>query len=126
MIHLDADPVRILGQHRIVARREVRRVLGRVHDRRPQLVDDEAMDPVDVFTAAGPQAQMMEARPELVETAAAPRLGIRAHEDARAAPDAVDEAVIRAGPVAETVLAPQPSPVETADPAGAVVPLEGR
>ena len=93
VIHLDANPVGILEQHGVVAGREVRGVLGRVHDRRSELVDDEAMNRLDVLTAAGAEAHVVKPCPQLVEAAAAFRLRIRAHEDTRPAPDAVDEVV---------------------------------
>src|SRR5512138_1588352 len=84
VVHLDANAVGILEQHRVVARREAV-LLRRVDDLRAQLLGDEAMRLVDVAALAGAEAEVVEADLVLVEARAAP-LGRRlAHEHAGAA-----------------------------------------
>src|SRR5262249_38928503 len=92
VVHLDADPVGILEEHRVVSGREAR-LLRRVDDARAQLVGNTPRDRVDVLSRAGAEAEMVEAGAALVEPAAAPRVLVGAHEDARAAADAVHDAV---------------------------------
>jgi murein DD-endopeptidase MepM/ murein hydrolase activator NlpD len=53
MVHLDADPIRILEQDRVVAGGELRTVLGRMYDPGLELVDQELVDGVDILAAAG-------------------------------------------------------------------------
>src|SRR5439155_27287124 len=89
---------------RVVAGGEVRSVLGRMHDLRAELVDDKAMNRIDVPTLARAEAEVVEPRAELVEGATAPGLRVRAYEDPGAAADAVDEVVaLDEGPYREEV-----------------------
>src|SRR5262245_19769696 len=94
MIHLDPDTIGILEQHRVVARREPRAVTGRMHDARAELLDDEAMDLVDVFPPPRAQAKVMKPAAQLVEGSAALPCGHRAHEYAGAAADAIDGVLV--------------------------------
>jgi hypothetical protein len=93
VVHLHADPVRVLEQHRVVAGGEVRRLLGGVHDVSPELPHREVMDPVDVLALPGPEAEVVQPRAVLVEGLVT-LLGRRpAYQDAGAAADAVDDAL---------------------------------
>src|SRR6185369_8381697 len=53
VVDLDADAIGILEQHRVVAWRELRSLLGRMDDARSELVDEKAIDRIDVLAAAG-------------------------------------------------------------------------
>src|SRR5678815_3849481 len=66
VVHLDADAVGVLEEQRVVPRRELRAALGRVHDVRPELVHDEAVDRVDVLAAPRAEAEVMQPRAVLV------------------------------------------------------------
>src|SRR4030095_4047083 len=61
MVDLDANAVGILEEQRIVSGGELCAVLRWVHDARLQLVDDEAMDRIDVLAAARAKAHGGEA-----------------------------------------------------------------
>src|SRR5436309_14858701 len=91
VVHLDADPVGVLEENRVVPRGELRTVLGRMDDSRLELLDEEMMDRVDVRTTPRAETEMVEARAVLIERAAARALRRSAHEDAGAAADAVDD-----------------------------------
>src|SRR5438132_9318785 len=90
VVHLDADPVGVLEENRVVPRGELRTVLGRMDDSRLELLDEEMMDRVDVRTTPRAETEMVKARAVLVERAAA-RARRSAHEDPGAAADAVDD-----------------------------------
>src|SRR5438094_1133417 len=91
VVHLDADPVGVLEENRVVPRGELRTVLGRMDDSRLELLDEEMMDRVDVRTTPCAETEMVKARAVLVERAAARALRRSAHEDSGAAADAIDE-----------------------------------
>src|SRR5213592_3274160 len=91
VVHLDADPVGVLEENRVVPRGELRTVLGRMDDSRLELLDEEMMDRVDVRTTPCAETEMVKARAVLVERAAARALRRSAHEDSGAAADAVDD-----------------------------------
>src|SRR5437867_12453730 len=91
VVHLDADPVGVLEENRVVPRGELRTVLGRMDDSRLELLDEEMMDRVDVRTTPCAETEMVKARAVLIERAAARALRRSAHEDAGAAADAVDD-----------------------------------
>src|SRR5437870_13627108 len=91
VVHLDADPVGVLEENRVVPRGELRTVLGRMDDSRLELLDEEMMDRVDVRTTPRAETEMVKARAVLVERAAARALRRSAHEDSGAAADAVDD-----------------------------------
>ncbi len=74
VVHLDPDAVGILEEDRVVAGRELRQ-LGRMDDVGLELVDEEAMDLVDVLAAAGAKAEMVEPGAILVEATAVAVLG---------------------------------------------------
>src|SRR6185369_13436408 len=88
---LDADAIGILEQHRVVARRELRSLLGRMDDARSELVDEKAIDRIDVRAAAGAKAEMMQAGTVLVELPVALLRRRATHQNAGAAADAVDD-----------------------------------
>ena len=68
-VHLDPDAVRILEQHRVIARRPAA-FLGRVHDGRAHL-DQHAVQLVYVLAPARAEAEVMEAGTALVKAVAA-------------------------------------------------------
>src|SRR5262245_39820808 len=67
VVHLDANAVRILEQHGVVARRELRSLFGRVDDARLELIDQKTIDRIDVLATTGAKAEMMQAGTVLVE-----------------------------------------------------------
>ena len=91
-VHLDTDAVGVLEEHRVVPGREVR-VFRRMYDVCVELVDEEAMDGVDVLAAARAEAEVMEPGPVLIVRNALAVARRAADENAGAAADAVDDAV---------------------------------
>ena len=67
VVHLDADAVGILEQHRVVARGELRPSSGGWTMSRRELVDEEAVDRVDVLAAARAEAEVVQPGAVLVE-----------------------------------------------------------
>src|SRR2546425_10954085 len=90
VVHLDADPVGILEENRVVPRGELP-VLRRMDDARVELLEEEVMDRVDVLATARAKAEMVQAGAVLIEPAAVRALRRSAHEDSGASADAVDD-----------------------------------
>src|SRR5262249_30087612 len=93
VVDLDADAVGVLEEDRIVAGCELRALFRPVNDVCRELVDREAMDRIDIRAAARAQAEVMQPCSILIETDAALLVRRAAHQDARAAADAVDDVV---------------------------------
>src|SRR5262245_21953205 len=90
-VHLEADPVGVLEEDRVVAGRPRAR-LGGLHDVRPDLAG-EGVRRVDVLAGARAEADVVEPDASLVEALAGVLRRGRAQAEGRAAADAVVEAV---------------------------------
>src|SRR5882724_1082240 len=90
VVHLDADPVRIFEENRVVPRGELP-VLRGMDDSRVELFEEVVMDRVDVLAAARAETEMVKAGAVLIERAAVRALWRSTHEDSGAAADGVDD-----------------------------------